>query len=439
MHLSFRRVCAEEQRGGEARPRAGGVMPSSVGGTDGDRRCPRLAPDWEEHASSLTPAEGFLLSRIDGHTPWAVLREIGGLSPGSADAALASWVHAGLVLLDSDKPDAPPAREAEICAAALDASLDLPVELQREILAFEARLAGATHHEILGVERSSDPREIKRAYFRLSKRFHPDRYFRRSIGDYAARLDRIFRHVALAYELLSDPTTRTEIERAMAPPPEADAGAHRATGGTREVPAEPPPAAPGYRAPSRMENLERLRNSFKIPAKMLTERRSKARQLHDSARVAAHEKRWLEAAASARLAIAFDPFAPEYQQHFASIQADVHAARATELLEQADGTGAKADALRLLEEAIHYRPADAALQARAAALALEVGDLEHAREFAESARELEPNVLRHAVILSRVHRRQGDAAAARETLLEAAALDPSDPDVLAEQRRLRMK
>ena len=51
-----------------------------------------------------------MLSRIDGHTPWAVLREIGGLSPAEADAALARWVAAGLVLVDAEKPAPPPAR-----------------------------------------------------------------------------------------------------------------------------------------------------------------------------------------------------------------------------------------------------------------------------------------------------------------------------------------
>ena len=119
-------------------------MSSSAGGTDADRRCPRLAPDWEEHVSQLSPAEGFLLSRIDGHTPWAVLREIGGIAPGEADAVLAGWVAAGLVELDLAKPE--PARGMEAGAAPdpLDPSLDLAVDLQREILAFEERLSGPT-------------------------------------------------------------------------------------------------------------------------------------------------------------------------------------------------------------------------------------------------------------------------------------------------------
>jgi tetratricopeptide (TPR) repeat protein len=174
-----------------------------------------------------------------------------------------------------------------------------------------------------------------------------------------------------------------------------------------------------------------------MPPKLLAERRFKARQFHDSARAAAHEKRWLEAAASARLAIAFDPGTPDYQQHFASIQADVHAARAGELLAQADGSDARTDALRLLEEAVYFRPADAALQARAALVALDAGDLVRAREFAEGARDLEPHVAAHSVTLARIHRRRGDERAARAALSAAAALAPSDPDVLAEQRQLR--
>jgi curved DNA-binding protein CbpA len=377
-----------------------------------------------------------LLSRIDGHTPWAVLRQIGGLLPEEADLALECWVQAGLVLLDATSPTAPVGPSAAPpCAAkaaarpAIDPSLDLDVVLQQEIIAFEARLAQASYHDILGVGKGSDPREIKRAYFRLSKRFHPDRYFRRSLGDHAARLDRIFKHVALAYELLSDPATRTELERGMeeAPPPAAAAG---------EAAAEGPPAPAGYRAPSRMENLERLRKRFKMPAKVLTERRFRARQFHDSARVAAHGKRWLEAAASARLAIAFDPWTPTYREHFASIQADVHAVRANELLEQASNAGAVSEALRLLEEAVHYRPADASLHARAAALAIEAGDLQRAQEFGESACELAPEVAAHHLTVCRVYKRLGNAKAAREALARAVKLDPKDPEVFAEQKQL---
>jgi curved DNA-binding protein CbpA len=412
-------------------------MHSSAGGIDADRRCPRLAPGWAERATALSPTEGFLLSRIDGSTPWAVLRQIGGLLPEEADLALESWVQTGLVLLDATSPTVPaPARACSAPAApeppAIDPALELEVEFQREILAFEARLAQASYHEILGVGKGSDERQIKRAYFRLSKQYHPDRYFRRRIGDHAARLDRIFKHIALAYELLSDPATRTELERGMEAGPPAPTAAAPAEAAAPETPRPPG----GYRAPTRMENLERLRKRFKMPAKVLTERRFRARQFHDAARAAAHQRSWLEAAASARLAIAFDPWTPAYREHFAAIQADVHAARAAVLLEQADGAGAVSEAFKLLEEAVHYRPADASLHARAAGLAIEVGDLERAREYAESACELAPELSSNHLTLCRVHKRLGNGKAARDALAAAAKIDPKDPDVLAEQRLL---
>ena len=49
-----------------------------------DQRIPQLAPGSDPLDLAKSPAEGFLLSRIDGHTPWSVLRQIGGLSPAEA-------------------------------------------------------------------------------------------------------------------------------------------------------------------------------------------------------------------------------------------------------------------------------------------------------------------------------------------------------------------
>src|SRR5262245_36658443 len=121
---AYRQVAREPKASEDQLAR--GCMNSSAGGTDADRRCPRLAPDWEEHAGELSPAEGFLLSRIDGHTPWTVLREIGGLSPADADAALSAWAAAGIVLLDPDKPGPPAARDA--AASAPDAPTQRQVD-----------------------------------------------------------------------------------------------------------------------------------------------------------------------------------------------------------------------------------------------------------------------------------------------------------------------
>ena len=270
--------------------------------------------------------------------------------------------------------------------------------------------------------------QIKHAYFRLSKRFHPDRYFRRNIGDHAGRLDRIFKHLVEAYELLSDPTTRAEIERSLAAPPPEPAPESSA-----------PPASGGYRAPSRMENLARLRRSFgSHTEKILAERRFRASTFYEAAQAAAQAQKWTEASANVRLAIAFDPFRREYKQAFASIQAEVQAQRALALLEDRGGIE-PAEALEALEEVICFRPADVDLQVRAAELALAAGEFERASEYADQACELEPESAAHHLLRARVQRRAGNRNAAAEAAKKAARLAPEDPHVKAELKRLGRK
>jgi tetratricopeptide (TPR) repeat protein len=221
-----------------------------------------------------------------------------------------------------------------------------------------------------------------------------------------------------------------------APPPD-EAGAYRqaAAGRTERIGAEPKPPG-GYKTPSRMENLERLRRRFRIPKKLLAERQFKARQFFQAAQVSAHQKSWLEAAASVRLAIAFDPWNKEYKEGFAGIQMNVHGVRAMDLLEQAENAGSQKDALSMLEEAVGYRPMDPQVNARAARLSLELGELARAREYAENVCEIEPDVAGHQVLLCRILRRSGRKQEALQALERAASLDSKDPEAKAERLKL---
>jgi curved DNA-binding protein CbpA len=382
---------------------------------------PRLVPGWEQKAADLRPEEGFLLSRIDGQTSWGMLRSISGLPPAEVDRCLRRFVSDGLVeLRRSAAPERAPAREG------IDPKVELPVELQQRILDFEARL-DRPYHEILGVARDADERAIKRAYFKLSKDFHPDRYFRRRLGAFAERLDRIFKRVALAYELLMDPTTRAELERSLAAEP---------------IPEREPAAAPaaGPRTWTKHEWLEKMRRRFRIPEEVLAERRFRARQLADAARVAQHAGNWNEAASSLRLAIAFDPWTDVYKGAFGEVMSRVNELRAVKLLEEAEGArdvSAGAEALRLYEEVLAFRPGDAAVYGRAAQVALTIDDLERAREYAERACELDPQCAAHALVLARALRRLSMPDEARQALERASRLDPKNPEVQQELAKAR--
>jgi curved DNA-binding protein CbpA len=403
------------------------------GSRSGDERIPRLAPGCDPAQLSLTPAEGYLLSRIDGNTPLALLRQIGGLPAAEVERCLERWAEDGVVVWNGAAVSppraepAPPPRPKAPAAPELDATLDLPVEMQEKVLEFEARLTGP-YHEILGVDARADVKAIKQAYFGLSKQFHPDRYFRRNLGAFGPRIERIFKKVLEAYELLSDPATRAEVQRDLeaAPAPSAPAEA-----GSPSAPAPDPAAARRLRA--RLTSLGRHRRA-------LEERKRKAKGLFESGMAAFKKERWLEAAGSVRLAIAFDPDNEAYRASFSDVQRRAHEERARALRKEADGAfelGDYREALRLYEEALHYRAFDAELAHKTGRLAWKLGtDLRKAKEYAMAACELAPDQAVYRRTLGQIYKAAGLGANARRELQAALRLDPNDAEARQELKTL---
>lgn len=380
----------------------------------GGNRTPRLAPDCDPTSLRLTPTEGYLLSRVDGSTSWSLLREIGGLPGPEVDRLLEQWLKAGVLVIDGEDPasDAAPAGAGieALPPARIDAQLDIAVEIQREILAFEERLT-QPYHEILGVPSDAGTPRIKKAYFTLSKKFHPDRYFRKNLGPFEVRVERIFKKVLEAYELLSDPMTRAEVQRSLetAPASEAPSGSGTAA-----------------RKPKRRiaENLSLLAQH----KRHLEERRRKAKNLFESGIAAFRAERWLEAARGVRLAMAFDPRNDAFRESFSDVQRRAHEEQAKILIKQADEAfdlSDYADAERLYEEAMHFRPFDASLCMKVARLAWQAsGDLRKAKECASSGCELEPENASYRLMLGRIYKAAGLKANARRELETAMRLDP---------------
>ena len=91
----------------------------------------------------------------------------------------------------------------------------------------------------------------------------------------------------------------------------------------------------------------------------------------------------------------------------------------------------------MFEEAIHYRPSDPETHDRAAQVALEIENLEPAREYAERACELAPEVAAYHLTRGRVLCGQGLRERAREALETASELDPDDSRARNAITRLR--
>ncbi len=63
------------------------------------------------------------------------------------------------------------------------------------------------YYQVLGVDKSASPEQLKKAYYKLAKEYHPDR----KPGDKAA--EKKFKEISAAYEILSDPQKRAAYDQ----------------------------------------------------------------------------------------------------------------------------------------------------------------------------------------------------------------------------------
>jgi curved DNA-binding protein CbpA len=82
--------------------------------------------------------------------------------------------------------------------------------LKRLILELETNLGRVDHFTLLGVPPDSDRQTVKAAYFELCRRIHPDRHFRKRLGSFKARIDKVFHALRTAQQTLTDPAKREE-------------------------------------------------------------------------------------------------------------------------------------------------------------------------------------------------------------------------------------
>jgi curved DNA-binding protein CbpA len=255
---------------------------------------------------TLSPIDGFLLSRIDGVM---TAREIFQITPlpeedterslfallctGTVEyvpktatwraraAAQAAGQHAAATGAPSPAP--PPAPTAPAAAPApspaasssppsagapsptsptakSDAGRSLKEEVAREeearrslearrreiVEAFEG-LQGRDHFELLGIGRKATESEVKEAYFRLARRFHPDTPLDPALSDLRPKRENVFLRLAAAYETLRNPQSRAQYERMVEP---RSPRRHVETSATAAPgpPAAPTPPDPGEQA-----------------------------------------------------------------------------------------------------------------------------------------------------------------------------------------------
>ncbi len=123
----------------------------------------------------------------------------------------------------------------------------LPDDLIAEIERLAPQLMGLDHYGVLSLHESATVEEVKAAYFRATKRFHPDRWAARDSTLHRKRMEAIFARATEAYQVLRDPESRLDYDRSLY----AVRGIPRASSAPMPVshPFSPPPSPPLPPAP----------------------------------------------------------------------------------------------------------------------------------------------------------------------------------------------
>ncbi|RMH43560.1 MAG: hypothetical protein D6689_04795 [Deltaproteobacteria bacterium] len=158
--------------------------PAATAAAAPSERAAAAAPSERTRARAAGPAEG---------APSAV-----GTEPPSKRMLRAPLAFADLSLT------------AEERAALDDDSVALSREDRERVLVLLRTIERGTLFDVLGVSPDADKKTLKRAYFRVSKQFHPDRYYGKHTGAFGPWLSRIFEAASRAFDVLSDDAKRAE-------------------------------------------------------------------------------------------------------------------------------------------------------------------------------------------------------------------------------------
>ncbi|MCA1635625.1 MAG: DnaJ domain-containing protein [Acidobacteria bacterium] len=262
-------------------------------------------------------------------------------------------------------PSAPPPVEE---AAQEEAVRRSPREEMEELL---ERARAETHYAVLGVTRAAPTQEVKRVYYALARRFHPDHFRRDSDEKLQQQLGIAFARVAQAYEVLKDSSLRAAYDLKLAASAASrqteasgdakteDAGAQKTAAADPTSPAVSQESALLYRAEERFQqgvaalqqNNTELATRLLGEAALLVPKQARYRALYG--RALSREKNSRRQAESELLAaIGLDDQNPAYRVMLAELYIEIGLRRRAkgELERALSHDPAHATALRLLSE-----------------------------------------------------------------------------------------
>ncbi|MDG1477947.1 MAG: DnaJ domain-containing protein [Myxococcota bacterium] len=297
-------------------------------------------------------------------------------------------------------------------------------------------LEQCSHYTLLGISEDADATDVRKAYYDLSRHLHPDRFFRREVGDYAPKIEAIFSAITIAYQTLSDerkrdrydqealesrtPSRRRRRRRSVkaeepliaagADPSDDDDGLSEEAA---EAPPAPKPARTSRRSSRRARQLSpRARSLYrkKIMGKVrqeVTENIRRAKVYYEAGKKDLEDGHPLKAESSLYLAVKLDPRNEDYRSlldeaHDQSLQ--IRAQQFMNAAESAESYQNIQEALYNYRKAVEYKSRNGQVYYRLAQLTRRFEkDTREALTLLRSAVQYSPNNADFRIALAEVY------------------------------------
>ncbi|TFH28726.1 MAG: J domain-containing protein, partial [Myxococcales bacterium] len=172
-----------------------------------EEKIPRQVEDADVRALDITAQEAFIHACIDGVLNVDDIADLTVSSPAQVLESIERLVSLSAVeWVERKVSSAPPVTE-------LVEDVEIDGVLQEKILEAFRRADKLNHYELLGVAIDAERAEIRKAYFALSKTFHPDAYYGKHLGSFKSKMEVVFRKVTDAYEAVGRPKKREAYDR----------------------------------------------------------------------------------------------------------------------------------------------------------------------------------------------------------------------------------
>ena len=318
--------------------------------------------------------------------------------------------------------------------------LGLSEEEVRQLRELEGLLDEERFYEAFGVNNSAPASEIREAYYQLSRKWHPDRYFRRDTGGHTERIQKVFMQLTSAFQRLSSIEERslydqTHIQTSNDDAPQRQRNTHR-RGRRRRQHRErrrqtrestPEPGTKNRRVQTRKE---KRRESFLSNVQQnIEEQTRRAEQFFEIGKRDYEDNKPINAISSLHLACKLAPNNREYLTLFNEVRTAARAARGAEFITEAESAESFQNyhvAIEKYKRAVEYEVDDGRAYARLAYLLQRLDpDPRESLRLMQIAVQKIPSNVDYRCILGEMYLGQGLKLNARREFQKALEIDRS--------------